>query len=85
MTAFLYLGIFALSSTIVCGMTATLNPDRFMTNARFWGRWIETRPSVPIADRRVDIDEFVLQHTRVFGVAVLAASMIWTTLLLNAA
>lgn len=36
---------------------------------------------MPFADPRVDIDEFVLRHARVFGMAVLSAAAFWTALL----
>jgi len=79
-----WLGIIALSATFTCGITATLFPARFANTARFWSQWIETRPMVPFADHRVDIDEFVLRHTRVFGVAILSAASFWTALLVIA-
>ena len=84
MFALSWLGIIALSITITCGITATLCPARFAKTARFWGRWIETRPTIPVADHRVDIDEFVLRHTRVFGVAVLSVAAFWTVALFTA-
>ena len=78
------LGIITLSITITCGMTATLCPARFATTARFWGQWIETQPTIPVADDRVDIDEFVLRHARLFGVAVLSVAAFWTVVLFTA-
>ena len=66
-----------IASCIACGAFAVLWPNRFNQVARFMAKWGETRPTVPWFDSRYDIDSFVLQHTRVFGVVVLGACLLW--------
>lgn len=69
-----YISVFACA---VCGLVALSSPTRFARLASFWGQWIDTQPTIPIADSRVDVDSFVLKHSRIFGVLVVAASLFW--------
>jgi hypothetical protein len=76
-----WIGCVFSSGAAVAGVFAIVWPTRFASCAGFWGKWVETKPTVPIADHRVDIDQFVLNHTRAFGGIVLTASLFWLFLL----
>ena len=64
----------------VCGLIAVVSPARFSRLAVFLGRWVETRPTLPIVDARVDVDAAVLRHSRLFGICVVAAAGFWLAL-----
>lgn len=66
---------------LLCGMVAIVSPARFARIAGFWGKWIETRPQVPLVDARVDVDSTILRYTRPFGVAVICAAAVWLALI----
>ncbi len=70
-------------SVSACGVLALVAPNKFERIARFWGRWVETKPTVPLADRRIDIDDFVLRHARVFGLLLCAGAFLCSVLLMS--
>ena len=72
----------AVASTCgACGLLALTLPHVFQRLARFMGKWVETRPIVPLADKRIDIDDYVLQHTRFFGGIVTFLSLVLAILM----
>ena len=79
-SAFVLLANIAIISCGVFAGIALLWPNTFARIARFLGTWVRTRPTLPFVDSRVDIDEFVLGHTRVFGGVVFAAAAFWAVL-----
>lgn len=57
------------------GLLAFLCPQWFRKLAAYSGHWIDTSKLVAALDKRIDIDEYVLRHSRLLG-AVVVASLI---------
>ena len=75
------LGIIGLAGCVTCGVIAVFLPQVFGKLATFLGRWVETRPTFAMFDKRIDVDQYVLRYTRVFGALVLLASAYWASLI----
>lgn len=84
LTSLYWIGVIFGVAATAAGMFAICKPERFASWAGFWSTWVETKPTVPFADRRFDIDHVIFQHTRLFGVAVVFAGLFWLYLLLTA-
>ncbi len=56
------------------GLLAVLSPDRFSKLSEEGAKWIDTNKLVTLLDKPIDVDRHVLRYSRVFGVAVLAAT-----------
>jgi hypothetical protein len=59
------------------GLLAILSPRRFSALATRSGQWVDTNKVLAQLDKRVDIDAYVLPFSRVLGVAVLAAVVLF--------
>lgn len=57
----------------VIGALAAIWPKCFRRMAEWGNTWIDTSRVTGALDRRIDIDTFVLRHSRAFGVFVLAS------------
>lgn len=62
----------------VLGIIALVSPGRFRTIATNGAQWVDTNKLVQKLDTPVNIDHVVLRHSRVFGLAVLLASLFWS-------
>ena len=78
------LAIIGITACVACGIIAIVLPDAFGRLAIFLGKWVETRPTFAVVDRRVDVDHFILRYTRAFGAVILLASAFWASLLAQA-
>ena len=58
----------------VIGGLAVVLPKHFNVAARAVSIWVKAGPTLPVVDSRVDIDSFVLRHTRTFGSLVVLAA-----------
>ena len=75
------LGVIAVVCCVLVGAIAIISPRTFANLAVFWGTWINTRTTLPVVDKRIDIDEYVLRYPRVFGVLIVTAAAVWTVIL----
>jgi len=64
------------------GLLAILSPRLFALLAACGGKWVDTDKLLSILDQRVEIDHYVLRHSRLFGMLILAAVVAVTGLLL---
>lgn len=64
-----------LAGSLILGLLAVFNPDRFRAIASGGARWIDTNRFLQRLDEPVNIDQFVLRHSRAFGVAVVLSSL----------
>ena len=60
---------------IVLGIVAVISPNRFRTIASSGARWVDTDKLLQKLDTPFNVDNVVLRHSRVFGVAVLISSL----------
>ena len=67
----------------VLGVIAFFSPNRFRAIATNGARWVDTSKFVQKLDTPVNIDQAVFRYSRVFGVAVVAASLFLAYLLLQ--
>ncbi len=72
-------------STVVCsvfvlfvlaGLIAVVSPQVFGRVASNGSRWYDSSRILAAFDKRIDIDHYVLRHTRVFGFAVLISAVV---------
>ena len=68
-------------SLVFTGLLAVIAPKLFGKVAEFWGTWITTRPTVPYFDARIDVDQFVLRRTRLFGWLVVGLTIFCAVML----
>jgi hypothetical protein len=71
-------GLALLSLCGLFGLIALLSPRHFEVLARKSSRWIDSRRIVEVLDRRIDVDDYVLPHSRLLGALVLAAVSVLT-------
>ncbi len=57
------------------GLLALISPKRFAGIANRSSHWVDTSKIQQLLDKRIDIDRHVLRYSRVFGIAVVAASI----------
>lgn len=74
---------FLLTVTGAFGLLAVVSPRLFDSIAARGGTWIDSAKFLAVFDKRIDIDGPLLQHSRVFGVAVVTAVLflgysLWT-------
>lgn len=70
------LGLFLAS----IGLLALASPRHFAALSRFGSRWVDTSAVLSKLDRRVDVDDKLLPHSRLLGASVLAAmGLVWMT------
>jgi hypothetical protein len=62
----------ALAGTGSCGLVAVVSPKTFSGIAAFASRRIETSQWFEWFDKEFDIDEYILRHTRLFGLFTIA-------------
>jgi hypothetical protein len=74
---------FLLASCLVLGLIAVVSPDRFRVIATGGARWVDTNRLLQKLDAPVNIDQPVLRHARLFGLAVIAASLFLASLLVR--
>jgi hypothetical protein len=55
------------------GLTAVLSPRFFTVVATKSSTWIDVNKALAKLDKQVDIDRYVLPHSRLLGVAVITA------------
>ena len=55
------------------GLLALLSPQLFGRIATFGGRWIDSAKALAAFDKRVDVDQYVLRHSRILGSLVIAS------------
>lgn len=65
----------------VLGLLALVSPRHFAAIARHGGRWVDTSKVLDKLDARVDIDERILRHSRLLGVAVVASVALLTSVI----
>ena len=67
----------ALFATLACmaalGCLATFAPFRFRSLATASATWCDSSRFLAVLDRRFDIDQHVLRHSRLFGCLVLVS------------
>jgi hypothetical protein len=62
----------------VTGLLALVSPRLFTTVASSSSRWINSRRFFEYFDRQFNVDQFVLPHSRLLGVLVLASvAVLW--------
>ena len=66
----------------VFGAIALVSPRMFASLAKGGGRWLDTSHVLATLDKRVDVDDRVLPHSRLLGVAVLASVALLTWLVI---
>ena len=66
----------ALGSVSIIGLIAIINPRLFQNIATTTSTWIDTNYLYDIFDRRYNIDDHVLRHSRTLGFTVLLATSI---------
>jgi hypothetical protein len=64
-----------LAGSLILGLLAVINPDRFRAIASGGARWVDTNKFLQRLDEPVNIDQFVFRHSRSFGIAVVLASL----------
>ena len=64
-----------IAGCLVLGVIALVSPDRFRAIATNGSRWVDTNKLLQKLDTPVHIDQTVMRHSRVFGLAVVAASL----------
>jgi hypothetical protein len=55
------------------GLLALVNPRLFAAVATFSSQWVNSKRFFDFLDRRINVDKFVLPHSRLLGVLVLAS------------
>jgi hypothetical protein len=61
------MGIFA-----AAGLLAMVAPKRFAALTQRSSQWVDTEKILTALDRKIDVDQYVLPHSRLFGAFVLA-------------
>lgn len=61
------------------GLLALLSPRLFASVATCGKTWVDVDRLLRKLDRKIDIDDYVLHHSRMFGVMVLAAVLLFLT------
>jgi hypothetical protein len=80
----LSLGVLALLGLLATvGLLAMVSPNTFSRVARRGGKWFDSQKLLEVLDRRIDIDETVLPHSRVLGFTVLVAVVLLGSLMLR--
>jgi hypothetical protein len=65
----------ALVGVGLCGVVAVVSPRTFSAMSKFARRRIETNRWFAWLDKEVDVDEYFLRHTRLFGLLMIAATL----------
>lgn len=81
LTSLYWIGVIFGASATGAGLIAVSQPGRFASWAGFWSTWVETKPTLPVADQRFDIDQVIFRHTRLLGAIVVIAGLFWLYLL----
>lgn len=55
------------------GLLALVSPSLFAEVARRSGKWVDSQKVLAYLDKQVDIDSYVLPHSRMLGISVLLA------------
>jgi len=71
----------AVISSACLGALAIFAPNTFRKTALCLSTWVKTRPTFPVVDSVFAVDHVFLKYTRVFGGAIVAASVVWAVLL----
>ena len=62
------------------GLIAVVSPRLFKTIAGKCSHWVESENFLKILDKQFDLDQRILPHSRLLGVAVIAAVSVMATL-----
>lgn len=62
-----------LASSGLLGLVALLSPQTFERIAAYGSRWIDSNKVLERLDRPIDVDQWMLPHSRKLGAAVLVA------------
>ena len=62
------------------GLIAVVSPRLFKTIAGKCGHWVESGNFLKLLDKQFDLDQRILPHSRLLGVAVIAAVSVMATL-----
>lgn len=65
-----------LASAGLLGLFALINPKGFRKLSSEGSRWIDTQKLVALLDKRVDVDQKILPHSRLLGGMVVASVMV---------
>lgn len=65
-------GLLGIAGTL--GLLAILSPSYFARIAQCGGHWVDTSRVAQLLEKPIEVDQAVLRHSRVFGVAVVASS-----------
>ena len=55
------------------GLLALLSPRWFSRIATYTGQWIDSAKALAAFDKRVDIDQYALRHSRILGTLVVVS------------
>ncbi len=70
--------LFIVAFSAGLGLLAVAYPRGFILVAKFGGRWIGSASSSTLFDSRINIDQYVLRHSRLFGVLVtISVTFVW--------
>ena len=69
----------------LCGIVAAISPRTFAAIAALARRRVESQRWLAWLDREVDIDRYILKHSRLFGLSTLALILFSVWLLVGAA
>jgi hypothetical protein len=50
-----------------------VSPRWFGRVATYTGRWIDSAKALAVFDKKVDVDQYVLRHSRILGTLVVAS------------
>jgi hypothetical protein len=59
----------------VIGLVAVLSPRTFYRLASWSNIWVDTDKLLRVFDVRVDIEHYVLRHSRLFGIVIVGAAL----------
>ncbi len=62
-----------LGVSAVAGVIALVSPRLFQHTAALTSRTIDTKKILSVLDKRIDIDHYTINHSRLLGVLVIAA------------
>jgi hypothetical protein len=63
------------------GLVAAISPRLFSRLTTWCNIWVDTENIVKKLDRRIEIDQYVVRHSRLFGILVVAVVLVLTAFL----
>ena len=67
-----------LALSTVLGLLALVSPRLFQSLATRGSRWFDSKKFVETLDRQINVDQYVMPHSRVLGALVLASVAVMT-------